>query len=221
MSNHAHQHSTRHRQVLTYKIYIYTYSCRGKPSPIRELSTPPSSAFLLLPAVRIPSCFSKVSDVERIRLRRRMIKPRRNRWVGTGTSFCTRPEKAPRLQEHHTVTEGRTSPREDEESRNDTRRRDKPIRTSTYLKDWHGFRLRKEFPSQEIDCHSSSSEFISATESSNLMVNALGTTKSGCAVGHGVDAFVRRDRSINHPQNLIRSWQSMAYLCMITRCRCG
>lgn len=156
LSNHAHQHSTWHRQCPRTKYtYIHTAAAAN---PFRELSTPPSSAFLLLPAVRIPSCFSKVSKVERIRSRRRMIKPRRNRWVGTGIAFCFRPEKAPRLQEHHTVTEGRTSSREDEESRNDMRRRDKSICTSIHLKNWHGFRLRKEVPSQEIDCHPSSSE---------------------------------------------------------------
>lgn len=94
-------HSTRRRQCSRTKhTYIHTAAAAN---PLRELSTPPSSAFLPLPAVRISSCFSKVTNVKRIRSRRRMIKPRREPLVGTGTGFCFRPEKAPHLQEHHTV----------------------------------------------------------------------------------------------------------------------
>lgn len=118
---------------------------------LRELSTPPSSVFLLLPAVRIPSSFSKV------RSRWRMIKPRReplDRWAGTGTRFCFRPEKAPHCRSiTRTYGHGRMAWRllalVSGGWRISQRYEERQVSPYSDLKDWHDFRSRKEVPSQE------------------------------------------------------------------------
>ena len=73
LPNDAHPHSTAPAVLLYIYIYIYLQLQRANLSgnfPLRPLPQSPS------PVVRTPSCFSKGTNVERIRSKKRMIKPR-------------------------------------------------------------------------------------------------------------------------------------------------
>lgn len=97
---HTTHHTPRHRQSLPmYCMYntLYIYckyhicSCQSLPQetlsehfPLRPLTpfSPPSrlSPFIML--------FKKLQEWNQLEQGRRMVKRRRNRWVGTGTGFC-------------------------------------------------------------------------------------------------------------------------------------
>lgn len=135
-------HTPRHRQSLPmyctcivniiYIIHATARACHRKlfPSTFHALSTPPSNAFLpSLPPVPVYRAFQKLQEWNQLEQGRRMVKRRRNRWVGTGTGFCfPAREGASPIGSSHAHTHGygrkawrRLGRRKNEESRNDMR----------------------------------------------------------------------------------------------------
>lgn len=141
----------------------------------RELSTPPSYAFLSsLPFVPVYCAFQKLQEWNQLEQGRRMVKRRRNRWVGTGTGFCfPAREGASPIGSSHAHTHGygrkawcRLGRRKNEETRNDMLETSQPVhrlgKTGMILG------CAKKISSQEIQCHPSSSESSRLKRHNNL-----------------------------------------------------